>query len=152
MRKSPLISQDAAKDRVSDALQLRIGRGKRYSFRQVADATGIPERTIDSYARGDNSPTLANLLSLFSAMGADFTSDVIALSGQSASSCNGDEPEHMRVLCAAGELVSMISAAIEDGHVDHQEAATLRPLAQRMIDLLEPLAARPAPIQMEKRA
>ncbi|MCA0961174.1 hypothetical protein [Salipiger bermudensis] len=152
MRKPLLISQEAAKARVSEALSLRIGRGKRFSFRQVSDASGIAERTIDSYARGDNAPTLGPLLSLFATLGPGFTSDVLALADQSASGCSGDDPEHMRVLCAAGELVSMISSAVEDGYVDHQEAANLRPLAQNMIDLLEPLAARPVAMMKGKRA
>lgn len=140
MSKLALISQDAAKQRVSDALQIRIGRGKRYSFRQVAEVTGIPERTIDSYARGDNSPTLANLLNLCAALGPGFTSDVISLAGQSASACDGDGPQHMRALCVMTEASAMLAEALADDHVDHREAAAMRPIAQRAIDLLEPMA------------
>ena len=139
MRKTPLISQEAAKARVSDALQLRIGRGKRYSFRQVADATGIPERTIDSYARGDNAPTWANMVALCAVRGPGFTSDVLVDAGQTATACDGSAPEHMRALCALTEASAALAEALADGFVDHQEAAQIRAPIQRVLDLLPPL-------------
>ncbi|WP_444459986.1 hypothetical protein [Rhodobacter capsulatus] len=43
-----------------------------------------------------------------------------------------------------GELVMQISEAVADGYVDHREAAQMRPLAARLIELLEPLAYDPA--------
>lgn len=142
MTKKPLISQDDAHRRVDDALRLRVGLGKRYSFASLSEATGISERTLRSYVDGEGgtTPGLAHFLSLCSVLGPGFTSDVLAACGQSARDGSDDDPEHMRVLTALGTLTAQIADAVEDGHVDHREAAAMRPTAQRLMEVLEPLA------------
>lgn len=139
MSNSPLIPHDLAARRIEDAIRLRVGRGKRYSFQALSDATGIPLRTCESYVHGAT-PGLAGLLSLCAVLGPQFTSDILGLCGQTAKSADADAPEHFRVLSALGELTSEIAEAVADGHVDHREAAQLRPLAQGLIEALEPLA------------
>lgn len=144
MRKDPIIPQELAASRIKDALQLRVGRGKRFSFSSLSDATGIPTRTLESYVQG-SSPQLGAFLSLCGALGPSFTSDVLSACGQSAQHSNCDDPEHMKVLGALGALVSQISEALADGHVDHREAAALRPHAAALLDMLEPLARNEPP-------
>lgn len=139
MRKEPIIPHDLAAGRLEDALRLRVGRGKRHSFAGLSDATGIPPRTLESYVQGAT-PGLSGLLSICAALGPSFTSDVLALCGQSAADASSDDPEHMQVLAASGALIARISEAIQDGHVDHREAAQLRPMAQELIRMLQPLA------------
>lgn len=139
MRNTTIISQEDAVRRIEDAIRLRVGRGKRYSFPALADATGIATRTLESYVQGAT-PGLAALLSLCSVLGPSFTSDILGACGQVAQEASHDEPEHLRVLGALGSLIAQISEAVADGHVDHREAAQLRPMAAHLIEILEPLA------------
>lgn len=139
MRNDPIIPHNLAARKIEDALRLRVGRGKRISFGGLSDATGIPARTLESYVHGAT-PGLHTLLSICAALGPSFTSDVLSLCGQSASSSDCDAPEHMKVLAALGNLTAQIADAMADGHVDHREAAQLRPIAARLIEVLEPLA------------
>jgi len=139
MSNSPIIPHDLACRVIEDALRLRVGRGRRFSFAGLSDATGIPTRTLESYVQGAT-PGLAALLSLCSVLGPSFTSDVLGPCGQAARDGSTDDAEHMRVLAALGGLTAQIAEAVADGHVDHREAAALRPAAQRLIEVLEPLA------------
>lgn len=139
MTKKPLIPQDIAVQRLEDALRLRVGRGKRYSFAGLSEATGIAERTLESYVQGA-SPSLGNILSLFSVLGPGFTSDILSVVGQVARDGSNDDPDHMRALCSVMGIASELAASVEDGYVDHVERAKMRPLAQEAIDLLEPIA------------
>lgn len=142
MKKDLLIPQDVAHRVIRDSISTRVGFSLRYSTQGLSDATGIPRRTIESYKDGSATPGLANLLSLFAALGPSFTSDILAACGQCARSGTDDEPEHMRVLTALGSLTAQIAEAVEDGQVDHREAAAIRPTVQHLIEVLEPLARR----------
>lgn len=139
-----IVPHDAAARLIEDALRLRVGRGRRYSFPALSDATGIPTRTLESYVQGAT-PSLAGFLSICAVLGPSFTSDILAACGQSAKDGTDAEPEHLRVLAALGALTAQIADAVEDGHVDHREAAALRPCAQRLMEALEPLARAETP-------
>ncbi len=140
MKKSLLISHEAAQRALEDALRIRVGQGKRYSFDSLDDASGVPSRTIRSYAGEGATPGLAGFLSLCATLGPSFTSDVLSLAGQSAASADETDPEHMRTLEASGEFIATLSKALGDGKVDHREAAQMQPLAQALIELLQPIA------------
>lgn len=139
-----LVPHDLAARVIEDALRLRVGRGRRHSFASLSDATGIPTRTLESYVQGAT-PGLPALLSLCCVLGPGFTSDILAVAGQAAQDAACDDPEHMRVLAALGGLTAKLADAVADGHVDHREAAQLRPVAQRLIEMLEPMARPAAP-------
>lgn len=139
MTNASVIPQDLAIQKLEDALRLRVGRGRRYSFAALSDATGIATRTLESYVQGA-SPSLGNFLSLCAVLGPGFTSDVLALTGQNAKEGTLDDPEHMRVLCCLTGFSAQLAEAVADGYVDHREAAQLKPVAQEVIELLEPIA------------
>lgn len=139
MSNGHIIPHDLAARKIEDALRLRVGRGKRYSFAGLSDATGIPPRTLESYVQGAT-PGLSALLSLFAVLGPGFTSDVLSACGQSASTCDNDSPEHIKVMSMMGAMIAKTSDALADGHIDHREAAELRPMAAALIELLEPIA------------
>ena len=139
MSKGTIIPHDLAARRIEDALRIRVGRGRRYSFSALSDATGIPTRTLESYVQGAT-PGLCALLSLCAVLGPSFTSDVLAPCGQVASEADPDAPEHMRVVSMMGGMVAAVSDALADGHVDHREAAELRHMAQELIQALQPMA------------
>lgn len=139
MRNDSLIPHDLAARRIEDALRLRVGRGKRYSFVSLSDATGIPARTLESYVQGAT-PGLHCFLSICAALGPSFTSDVLGLCEQSASDLNGDAPAYSQVMANSAAFVSAMADALADGRVDHREAAKLREDASSLIEMLEPLA------------
>lgn len=153
MSKKTLVSHDAAVTKIESAMRLRVGLGKPHSYTSLAEVTGIPKRTLESYVQGAT-PGLNAFLSLCAALGPGFTSDVLSTCGQTARSGSDDMPEHLRVLTALGGLTAQIAEAVEDGHVDHQEAARLRQPARQLVDLLEPIASgeEPRPVPMSKRA
>ncbi|WP_305968315.1 MULTISPECIES: hypothetical protein [unclassified Mameliella] len=139
MSKGTIISHDDAARRIEDALRLRVGRGKRYSFVALSDATGIATRTLESYVQGAT-PGLQNLLSLCSVLGPSFTSDVLAPCGQVARDGSPDDPQHMQVVGVMSHLTGKIADALADGHVDHREHAQMQPVAAALIEQLQPLA------------
>lgn len=140
MKNEPLISQELAHRVISDALALRVGRGKRHSVQGLSEASGVPSRCLESYRDGSATPGLSYLLCLFSALGPSFTSDVLAACGQVAHSADNDDPAHMQTVTLMGELIAKISDALADGHVDHREKAVMRPTAQALIEALQPIA------------
>ena len=139
MSKPSLIPHDTASAAIERALRLRVGRGRKYTWSGVSDATGVAPRTLESYVQGAT-PGLPAFLSLCAALGPGFTSDVLAACGQVAHESDIHEPEHLKVLTALTRLSASLAEAVEDGYVDHREAAALRPEAQRLIEILEPLA------------
>lgn len=139
MSKGTIISHDDAARRIEDALRLRVGRGRRYSFAALSDATGIATRTLESYVQGAT-PSLANLLTLCSVLGPSFTSDVLAPCGQVARDGSAEEPQHMQVVGVMSQLTGMIAEALADGHVDHRERAQMQPVASALIEAVQPLA------------
>ncbi|KRS17512.1 hypothetical protein RIdsm_02515 [Roseovarius indicus] len=140
MSNNPLIPHELAVTRLQDALRLRVGRGKRYSVQGLADAARIKPRTIESYLSGDATPGLNGFISLCAVLGPAFTSDVLAEAGLVARSADADEPEHMRAISLMSEGTRMIADALADGYVDHQERAKIKPHADRIIAIMEPLA------------
>ena len=133
------ISSEALSDKIDSALRLRVGHGKTYSFDALEAVTGLKARTLRSYEEGVT-PTASGLLSLCAALGPGFTSDILSMIGQSARKGDGCEPEHMPTLCAATAFSSLLADALNDGHVDHREAAGLRPIAVELMELLTPIA------------
>ena len=137
MRDNPLITQDHAARVIADAIRLRVGRGKRWSFASLSDATGIAQRTLESYVSGAT-PGMHSLLSICAALGPSFTSDILAVIGQTAQNDHGDEPDYSRALTQMAEGAALLAKCLEDGRVDHQEKAQL---ALAMAPLVELTAA-----------
>ena len=133
------ISSEALSNKIDAALRLRVGHGKTYSFEALEEVTGIKARTLRSYEEGV-APTAAGLLSLCAALGPGFTSDIFGMIGQSAQSSANASAEHMPTLCAVTLFASVLAESLTDGHVDHREAAAMRPAAQALMDLLAPIA------------
>lgn len=138
MRNEPLIPHDHAARLIEDALRLRVGRGKRHSFTGLADATGIPARTLESYVQGAT-PGLAGLLTLCAVLGPSFTSDVLAPTGLSATDGSEVEPEYPRALTVLSEALAALAAALEDGHVDHREKAVLKQAMEAVAEVTAPM-------------
>lgn len=140
MKKTPLISHDAAQRSLEDALRLRVGQGRRFSFYALEDATGIPARTLRSYAGEGATPGLFAFLSLCAVLGPSFTSDVLAPCGQSACATEESEADYMGALAVMGEGVAMLAEALSDGKVDHRERAVIEEFFKGALEKFQPLS------------
>ena len=78
----PLISRNKIGERIRDALHLHVGRGRRYSVRELAEGSGVPERLIEAAKCDPDDPehrplSLENLFSLIKFLGAPFASAIL---------------------------------------------------------------------------
>lgn len=85
----PIVSRSATRERIRNALRLFIGRGRRYSVKQVANGTGVKDRAIEcAMVHPDNVEWRGlkdyEILSVAAFLGPAFTSEIIALADQGA--------------------------------------------------------------------
>lgn len=85
----PLVSRNAATEAFRNALRLYVGRGRRYSVKQLETGSGVPARMIESYVAPVHStefrlPPIEAILSLSKFLGAEFTTEWLVLAGQGA--------------------------------------------------------------------
>lgn len=117
-----LVSREQAENAFGDALRLYVGRGRRYSVKQLWNATGVKDRAIECAMCPAGSPDHRPLnhgqqLSIMKFLGPEFTSEWIGLADQVAF----DKPEgidHDEVESAAREFLAAKGAA----HHPHSEA------------------------------
>ena len=118
-------------------MRLYVGRGRPYSAESLAEATGIPERTIRSYQMGDATPGLANLLALIRCLGGVFAAACLEDAGVAAVLMQDDlEADPRELATAQAESLAKLVAALEDGRIDHTEAPELLALARRLMPML----------------
>jgi hypothetical protein len=84
-----LVSRSTARERTRDALRLYVGRGRRYSVKELSNATGVADRLIESAVCEVDSPdfrplSLEALASISKFLGAPFASHYLELSGLGA--------------------------------------------------------------------
>ncbi len=86
---SPLVSRNTIREKMRAAIRLHVGRGRRYSVKELSNGTGIADRVIESAMCDVDSPdyrplTLEALASLTSFLGPSFASAYLELSGLGA--------------------------------------------------------------------
>lgn len=79
---SPLVSRSLIGETIRDALHLYVGRGRRYSVKELSAATGVPERCIEAAKCEPDDPEyrplkLEDLASLMMFLGAPFACAVL---------------------------------------------------------------------------
>ena len=109
--------------RFADAFGLFVGRGRRFSVEALAEATGIPRRTIQSYKDGEACPSHANLILLLTVLPAAFCNEVIAPARlEGAKRLEGGNPctfaANESILGTAKRLGEMLA---NDGRFCHRE-------------------------------
>lgn len=103
---SPLVSRTAIREKLRDALHLYVGRGRRYSVKELSNATGVPDRCIEAAKCDPDDPdyrplTLENLASLSAFLGASFASTYLELCGLGAFELMDGQPPLPHVLASA---------------------------------------------------
>lgn len=84
-----LVSRNAVREKMRDALRLYVGRGRRYSVKELSNGTGVADRLIESAmceVDGPDYRPLAHeaLASIAKFLGAPFASHYLQLSGLGA--------------------------------------------------------------------
>lgn len=134
-----LVSRAAGRGALGDALRLYVGRGRRYSVKQLSNATGVPDRTIecmmtDPLSGEYRKPDPGELLSIMKFLGAEFTTEWLTLAGQGAyelPEIDGAPPGALAVE-NADDNAAVCRAAI-DGRFDREERPTLKIVGTRMM-------------------
>ena len=136
----PLVSRSAANETFRNAIRLFVGRGKRYSVKQVSNGTGIKDRMIESFmAQVDSSdwrkPDLEEVLSIASFIGPDFTCELIALCQQGAFWLPDDEdPNPGDMALGASEDTTEILRRAADGEFCAKDRAELAVVGRRKVE------------------
>lgn len=138
MSNTTLVPQETAHRRFWDAMQLFVGRGRRWSCPAVAEATSIPLRTIESYRSGQATPSLANYQSLCSVLGQAFFAATIEHLPYAVRSTEPGDESPQQVLTHAISFTCELSRMLGDGRID---CAEQRDLVVALGTLREQIAA-----------
>lgn len=132
---SPLVSRTRANETFRDALRLFVGRGRRYSVKQLSIGTGIQPRMIESFMAPVGSddyrkPDLEEVLSLCKFLGPEFSSELLGTIEQGAFLLPDiDEPDPGRIAVESVKDAAEVSTITSEGGSVHQ----LRDVATRMM-------------------
>lgn len=134
-----LVSRSAAWTNVRSALRLYIGRGRRYSVKQVSNATGVKDRVIEcamcEMDAADWRPMpIDALLSLAKFLGPEFTTEWLGLAEQGAYWLpdTDDLPPGVLAAESADDAAKLTRAAV-DGVFDDSEKPGLKVVGTRMM-------------------
>jgi hypothetical protein len=86
---SLLVSRNSVREKLRDMLRLHVGRGRRYSVKELSNGTGVPDRKIESAMCDVDSTdyrplTLEELASVAKFLGVPFVSPILELCGLGA--------------------------------------------------------------------
>lgn len=119
-------------DKLARRFQLTLRRHKELSghtAKTLGDALGIDARTVETHLSGQR-PYFNHLFAYIQYFGATFANEVLSCIGISGASDVSDGPVNAhRLIAELTSLSSMVARAMEDGHLDHREIATIRPAA-----------------------
>jgi hypothetical protein len=106
-----LVSRNSIRETLRNALKLYVGRGRRYSVKELSNATGVADRMIECAMCEPDDPdfrplTLENLASLCKFLGAPFASAFLEQCELGAFELSG-QPPLPKVLCKAAPSVDV---------------------------------------------
>lgn len=134
----PLVSREQAGNAIGSAMRLFVGRGRRYSVKQLSNATGIKDRVIECVMCRVDNPDYRPLsdfalLSVAKFLGADFTNEWLHLAEQGAFNTSDDDPDPGTIAIESTEDSAAVVRAAMDGEFDDHERPDLRVIGARKI-------------------
>ncbi len=147
---SLLVSRSAAYGNVRSALRLYVGRGRRYSVKQLSNATGVKDRVIEcamcDVEDGDFRPIpLEALLSIAGFLGPDFTTELLAPAMQGAYWLpDADDLPPGALAADSAEDTARLARMAADGKFDEPEKPDLKVIGRRAMIRGATLMARAA--------
>lgn len=136
-----LIPHEVAARSFHDAFSLFVGRGKRFQCSALAAATGIGQRTVESYLTGQSTPGLAHYHTLCAVLGEAFANATMRHLSIEVRSTEPDGSTPYNVLAEAGRFVADLAGWLEDGRIDHTERPQLQASVAGLQESLSRLAA-----------
>lgn len=133
-----LISREQAGNKIGAALRLYVGRGRRHSVKQLANATGVKDRVIECAMAEAGSLDYRPLppeclLSIAMFLGADFTNEWLGLAEQGAFNLPDDDPCPGTVATENSDDNATVVRAAIDGQFDQNERRELKVVGSRMV-------------------
>lgn len=136
---APLVSRERVGNTIAAALSLYVGRGRRYSVKQLSNATGVKDRMIECAKLQPDDPDwrplpIEALLSIAAFLGADFTNEWLGLAQQGAFDFPDEgepRPGDMAVESSSHALEIVKRAA--DGEFCAEDRAALKGIGQAKI-------------------
>lgn len=136
----PLVSRERIGNAIGSALRLYVGRGRRYSVKQLSNGTGVKDRVIEcAMCAPDNVDyrplSLEALASISAFLGSDFTNEWLHLAGQGAFDLPDDDMPPPGELAAdvAGDSAEVVRMAA-DGVFCGEDRKRLRAIGQSKIE------------------
>lgn len=135
---SLLVSRERCGNAIKSALRLYVGKGRRYSVKQLSNATGVKDRVIECAmidpASVDYRPLpLEALMSIGSFLGASFTNEWAGLMHQGAFDLPDDDVPPGALAADNSDDNAKLTRAAIDGEFDTSEAPDLRVVGSRMM-------------------
>lgn len=135
---SPLVARSETRRCIRDALRLYVGRGRRYSVKQLSNGSGVPDRLIDCAIADIDSPeyrplALECLLSIALFLGSDFTSEWLRLARQSAFDLPDDDVPPGALAADTVDDAAVVTRAALNGEFEPHEKPDLRTVGRRMV-------------------
>lgn len=134
-----LVSREEAGQAFGEALGLFVGRGRRYSVKQLANGSGVPDRLIESAMCDPDSTEYRalkpeHILSLSRFLGAPFAAEWMKRAGLGAFELPDDEAVPLAVLVAdASDNTADLAAMAADDRLDGRDHAELTSAGHRDI-------------------
>ena len=134
----PLVSREQIGNAIRSALKLYVGRGRRYSVKQLSNGTGIKDRVIEcameQVGTSDWRPLPQEALaSIDLFLGSDFTNERAHLTKQGAFDLPDDPIAPMDLAADNADDNAVVVRAAIDGVFDGGEAPDLKQVGARMI-------------------
>lgn len=137
----PLVSRYALAEAFRNALRLYVGRGRRYSVKELARGIGFSTRLIEGWiapvgTEEHRVPEAAAILSCMAFLRAEFASDLLALASLAAIDVDDDDG-HERVRDIGVETAEDAARVVRitaDDDVCPAEAAEARAVGLRKIE------------------
>lgn len=134
----PLVSRERIGNAQGAALRLFVGRGRRYSVKQLANGSGIKDRVIECAMIAADNPDYRPLsqealasIGLF--LGSAFTNEWIGLMGQGAFDLPEGEPDPGNLAADNSDDNATVTRAAIDGVFDNEERPGLTVVGSRMV-------------------
>lgn len=142
MSKLQAIGPDAVKEATADALQLVMGRGRRWSVDQMAQATACSASALKQYAAANMEMSVSTWLRLCAVLGAPFANAVATIAGFEMTPVEPADANPYGLIADATALCAGLGEALRDGKIDHREWAALRPQLEQAYATLGALLRR----------
>ena len=135
---SLLVSRERSANVIGNALSLFVGRGRRYSVKQLSNATGVKDRVIECAKLEPDNPDWRPLpsealLSIAKFLGADFTNEWLVLAGQGAFDLPDETPDPGNLAADNSDDNAKLVRIAIDNDVDPDEAPDAAAIGSRMM-------------------